>query len=231
MCWSVATSVTSAGAGIATTIYLFKKKEKSSVWLTVFYFSLMEILQAISYIWVGECGLQANKLLTELSYIHISFQMPVINYFAFNFVSNKVRRSWEGIIIKLSFVASFLMLSKLIIPKIVTVAPEYICSNIGYGMCGVDTCTYLGNWHLAWDLRLLGGDPYNLLYGIPVFIFPLLYGNWRFAFYLAITGPLLTRFLTNKPNESPAIWCLFAVALIMLGLFTPLRKLLKRPAT
>jgi hypothetical protein len=55
-------------------------------------------------------------------------------------------------------------------------------------------------------------------YMIAVFIMPLIYGAWRFVVAHAIAGPILAAWLTTNPNELPAIWCLFSIAILLIGL-------------
>ena len=55
-------------------------------------------------------------------------------------------------------------------------------------------------------------------YLLSVFVLPLFYGAWRLVIFHAVLGPILAAFLTDNPNEMPAIWCLFSVGLVIMGL-------------
>jgi hypothetical protein len=63
-------------------------------------------------------------------------------------------------------------------------------------------------------------------YTFTAFITPILYGSWRMTAFHAIVGPGLALLLTDNYNEWPAVWCLFSIALLLMVMKTPLRKLL-----
>jgi len=104
----------------------------------------------------------------------------------------------------------------------------------GSNLCADRLCTVSGDWHLAWDL------PYNGLmvpleqaigttlgfpsYILAAFALPLLYGAWRFSLFHLLVGPVAAGLLTAKPNEVPAIWCLFSIAIILIALSPAIRK-------
>ena len=71
MCWSLEASATLATVGLASTAYVAIKKEKKELWVPLGYFSLMELLQAITYLFIDKCDLPINQLLTLLGYLHI----------------------------------------------------------------------------------------------------------------------------------------------------------------
>lgn len=228
MCWSASVSIVATAVGAGATVYAVKKGEPRARYLILGFFTFMELLQAVSYIWLNQCDMSANVWLTRLSYIHISFQIPVVNYFAFSFVSEKIRKKWFKPVMVISFIATLLMIAKMFVPILWNVPQELIC-NTWEKLCGVNTCSYSGNWHLAWRLPLMGFDPRFLLYTIPVFVFPLLYGCWRWSLFHLLTGPVLASFLTTNRNESPAIWCLFSIAIIGAVFFKPLRRWFEIP--
>lgn len=228
MCWSASASIVATAVGGAATVYGAKKGEPKARWLTLGFFTFMELLQAASYIWLNQCDVSANIYLTRLSYIHIAFQIPVVNFFAFSFVSEQIRKKWFRPVMIVSFIATLLMLTKLFTPILWNVGQEWMCKS-WETLCGTDTCSYKGNWHLAWRMPLMGFDPFFLLYMIPVFVFPVLYGAWRLSLFHLLFGPVLAYFLTTNRNEVPAIWCLFSVALAGVIFFKPLRKWFEIP--
>ena len=72
------------------------------------------------------------------------------------------------------------------------------------------------------------GFPFAHVFQFPfylaaVFVLPLVYGAWRFVVFHAVCGPLLARALTDNPNEMPAIWCLFSIGLLLVGLSPMIR--------
>ncbi len=86
-------------------------------------------------------------------------------------------------------------------------------------------CLVSGEWHIGWSLPL--NDLPRVLFGtnitfpsyfLAVFVLPLFYGAWRLVLFHAVLGPLLAMALTSNPNEMPAIWCLFSIGLVLIGL-------------
>ncbi|KXK08010.1 MAG: hypothetical protein UZ21_OP11001000818 [Microgenomates bacterium OLB22] len=228
MCWSASASIAATAIGGVATAYSAKKKMPKVRTFTLAFFTLMELLQAISYIWIDQCDMSGNILLTHISYIHIALQIPVANLFMLSFVSEKNRKKWLKIVMAISAIASFLMLLRWFGPLIWVLPRELLC-NMNDALCGVEACTYRGNWHLAWRLPLMGFDPHALLYFVPVFILPLLYGAWRLSLYHFLFGPFLAFLSTTDRNEAPAIWCLFSIAILGAIFFRPLRKWLETP--
>jgi hypothetical protein len=228
MCWSASASIAATALGVAATGYAVKKKVPKARILTLAFFTFMELLQAVSYIWINQCNLTGNVLLTHLGYIHIAFQIPVANVFMLSFVSEKTRKKWFWPVMIISFSATLLMLTKWFVPLVWNTPKEMLCS-LGDSLCGENACSYQGNWHLAWKLPLLGFDPWALAYFIPVFILPLFYGAWRLSFFHFTFGPLLAFLLTTDNNEAPAIWCLFSIAIICAVFFKPLKKWFETP--
>lgn len=104
----------------------------------------------------------------------------------------------------------------------------------GSALCAERLCTVAGNWHIAWDIPYNGLlVPFELATGTQigfpaymaaVFLLPLIYGAWRFVLVHLFAGPVLASVLTNNPNEMPAIWCLFSIAIIFVALSPAVRR-------
>lgn len=226
MCWSASASIAATALGTVATAYAAKKKLPKVQVGTLAFFTLMELLQAVSYIWINQCDMSGNILLTYLSYLHIAFQPPVISAFMLSFVPEAKRKKWSTVVMSVSFITTFLLLLKLFIPMVWVVPKEFMC-KVGDMLCGPNVCTYSGNWHLAWRMPLLGIVSGTSIYFIPVFIMPVLYGKWRLSLFHFIFGPLLASLTTSDPNESPAIWCLFSVAILCVIFWNPVKRKLK----
>lgn len=214
MCWSPAASLTLGVAGMATAAYAAKKGTTKDVTVPLAYFSLMEFIQFFGYSSVNQCGLPVNQWVTLISYIHIAFQPIFFNmlYFAYlpKPVSRRVRRYVYG--------ASLLTTAALLV-KVLPVSPANIC-RLGETLCAAQWCTVSGSWHIAWNIPWYTWPlPGSLLlyYGFGIIVLPLLYGAWRGVLF-ALIGPVIAYATTQNPNEWPAVWCLFSVALILLNL-------------
>ena len=100
--------------------------------------------------------------------------------------------------------------------------------RVGKVLCGERLCLVSGEWHIAWDvpydgLPLALEDRFGLGWAFPTYVVtafgvPLAYGAWRFVLFHALLGPILAFNLTSNPNEAPAIWCLFSIGLLAVGL-------------
>jgi hypothetical protein len=229
MCWSMAVSAAMVGVGGVATAVTLHRRDTPAVPLTLAYFTLMEGLQVAGYTVIDQCGTPANQTVTLLSILHIVFQPLIINAFAMALVARPVGLAMRTLVFGLAAASSVLMLLQLY--PFDWAGP---CLP-GSQLCAERLCTVSGDWHLAWDV------PYNgLITGLPLpeavaalgfpsymlaaFALPLLYGAWRFVLFHAVAGPILAGLLTDNPNEVPAIWCLFSIAIILVALSPLVRR-------
>ena len=220
MCWSSEASFTLATIGFTGAAFAAYRKEPVFRWLPLAYFSGMETLQGFTYSWIGQCGNDFNHWLTILSYLHIAFQPFFVSMFSLSFLSSEQRKKASWIWIACAITA-VVMLSMFLFPSI-----PGNCSIEGQSLCGPSICSYHGNWHIAWMLKLSNLDPHYFSYWITVFILPFLFKGWRFTLYHLFLGPLLAFALTTDKNEQPAIWCLLSIAFLLATHVPVLNKLL-----
>ncbi len=219
MCWSFSASIIFTTIGLLASIYLIKKRDDKFLWIPLIYFSLMELLQVFTYLFLNQCDLPINQILTYLSYLHIAFQPFFINMFFMHFIPKNVKAKIEGFVYTICFVSAILMLIR-VYPFVWAEA-----CRVGSTMCGPQICSVSGSWHLAWMLpQNYFGMIFAGAYIISAFIVPFLYGAWKINVYHIILGPLLARMLSSNPNEWPAIWCLLSIAFILAIFIPPLRK-------
>ena len=221
MCWSFTASIVFTTIGLIASLYLIYKKDDKSLWIPFIYFSLMELLQVFTYLYIDQCNLPANQLLTYLSYLHISFQPFFMNAIFMHFLPDKVRSKISGFVYTICFAASILMLI-----KAYPFAWAESC-KAGVTLCGANLCSVSGEWHLAWMIPLKDfGLIFNYAYIFSVFILPLIYGAWKVALFQTIIGPgVVALFFTTNPNELPAVWCLISIAIFMVIFIPKLRKI------
>ncbi|NNF72534.1 MAG: hypothetical protein HKN02_10120 [Rhodobacteraceae bacterium] len=222
MFWNATASVAMVGLGGAAVAITAMRGESKAIWLTLGYFTAMEGLQAAGYSVVDQCGSVGNRTITQLSYLHIVFQPLFLNAFAMAIAPVPVPLRMQRRVYALASVCSALMLLRL--------APfdwAGVCTP-GTSMCGDAFCTVSGTWHIAWQMPL--NDLYGPLssfvgrtvefpdYFFAAFLLPLIYGAWRFVLFHLAAGPILAWVLTSNPDEMPAVWCLFAIGILMIGL-------------
>ncbi len=212
MCWNGYASAGMAAAGFVGAAWSRRKGHEPLRWLPLVYFSLMESLQAVTYAVIGDCGGQANTLLTRLSYFHIAFQPFFINLFGLSWLPRAERNSWKvrWIIWPACVISALLFVVRFALP-----AWPQACDPAIQPLCGTDTCSYHGEWHIAWRLALSGLDSRYVGYFAVAFGGPLLYRSWRWSLYHFLCGPALMMVLTSDKNERPAIWCLLSIAFLI----------------
>jgi len=228
MCWSVEASVGMVAIGTIAAAVTYRRGDPPAIWLTLGFFTIMEALQVAGYGVVDQCGTAENETVTVLSYLHIVIQPFFINAIAMELVPDVVKRRARVGVFAACAVSSLVMMA-----QIIPAAQLGDCLP-GSPLCADRWCTVSGDWHIAWDV------PYNgLLVGIErifgfysgfptymaaAFILPLFYGAWRFVAVHLVSGPILAAYLTTDPNEMPAIWCLFSIAILLIGLSPLVRQ-------
>ena len=221
-------SIAMVGVGAAATGVVAVRGQPPAIWLTIGYFTLMEALQAIGYSVVDQCGTTSNQTITLLSYLHIVFQPFFINAFAMELVPGPVKERLRHGVYFCCAASSAVMLAQLY-------PLEWAGScRLGDPLCGAVLCLTSGEWHIAWNIPLNGllrplEDAIGVHSGLPTyflaaFLLPLAYGSWRIVVFHALLGPILATWLTNNPNEIPAIWCLFSVGIVLIGLSPLIRQ-------
>ena len=228
MCWSMEASAGLVVAGAVSTTVTYKRGDNAAIWGTMAYFTAMEALQVAGYLVIDDCGTTSNKSVTLLSYLHIVFQPFVINWFAMELVPDPVKHKVRGWVYALCGVSAGVMLIQ-ILPW-----PALGQCHPGSPLCGAEYCTVSGNWHIAWQVPYNGfmlayDDALGTNVGFPTYMFaafilPLVYGAWRFVLIHALAGPILASFLTDNPNEMPAVWCLLSIAILCIGLSPFVRR-------
>jgi hypothetical protein len=210
MCWSGEASLGVAAVGVAGSLWARQRGAPVGRWATLLYFTGMELLQATTYTVIDRCGLPLNLWLTRVSYVHISLQPFFINLLALSFVAPQVAKRARPFVLFVCAAGSLVMLSKFFVHS-----PEWACNPATVSVCGADTCSYHGEWHIAWRLYLSGLDNNFYVYWLPAFALPLLYGSWRWTLYHALVGPFAAFFMSSNKDEIVAIWCLTSIGFLL----------------
>ena len=234
MCWSGEASAVLAVAGLSTAAYVAIKGESKELWVPLTYFALMELLQAVTYVYIDLCDNPSNQVLTLLGYLHIAFQPFFVNMVAMYFIPEPVKKKIQIAVYTLCTVSSVIILIKMF-----PFAWAGTCAIGVEGFCGTQTCSVSGDWHIAWQMPLNGlmSEPLDWLmdfswglhafaYIAASFLLPVLYGSWRFVAFHFMVGPFISDIVTSDPNEFSAVWCLFSIALCVSVIKSPIRKYL-----
>jgi hypothetical protein len=181
------------------------------------YFAFMETLQAMQYSVINECENPVNKVLTVLGFIHLAFQPFFANLYLGCFMTKK-QQAYVPIILCLTALGGVLMVNRMW-----TTAGDIPCHVRVEPMCGLATCTFRGNVHLAWQMPLQHADQdyftpgFNLhfvMFYLPTFAL----GMYGTTIFLLLSGPFLGRVFTQHQDEIPAIWCFFSIMQVVFPL-------------
>lgn len=237
MCWSGQASALLASFGYTCSFFEFKKmvhlREKLSDThglrgIAIFYFSLMETLQATNYLYLYTPG-KINSLLAFLGYAHVCFQPIFISLMMLSMISKVRRQIWMPVSMICATISSIALCSMLIINESLPgcfadhcIPVEnmnqlfdisvFLTKSIGCGLH--DFLAYRGNWHIAWQWVLNGCSFLVYIYIFTVFILPLFYGAFLAVTTALLFGPVFSTLLSDNPDEFGAIWCLIAIALV-----------------
>ena len=220
MCWSGEASAAIAVGGLASAYFLKRKGEPKEVYVPTAYFVLMEGLQAVTYLVVGDCGGVANTWLTRLAVLHISFQPFFINMLGMEFIDPEVKARIKGWVYLLCGVTAAFCVARMF-----SMYDLFGRCEVGLALCShTQTCAYRGEWHIGWNVMLNGLNEGWRWYIFTGFLVPVFYGSWKWSLYHYLVGPLLASLTTADVNERPAVWCLFSTCIIALLVNTRLRN-------
>lgn len=212
MCFSKNISLLIGTTGLLSSIYFLQKNIFASIGIG--YFALMEILQFFQYDVINKCDDRYNKFLTYLGYLHICFQPLFFNIWLFAFTKKP-----NFTFIYLSFFAGLLLLSRIFYVK-----DNEICDGANEPLCGKNTCSFSGEKHIAWNVRLRSPGKYWFTPSIGLHFFmwvipALTIIQLKPIIAMLLTGPYIGVLLTNNIHEQPAIWCYTAIAQMILTYF------------
>lgn len=230
MCWSGEASTVVAAIGLGSTAYAIYRREPVVLTTALGYFSLMELLQAVSYTVVDQCGTPLNESMTFLGYLHVTFQPFFINAVSLFFIAKHIRQRIAPYVYAVCFAAAVLLLL-----NIYPFKWAGVCDPLFREMCSNRWCSYYGNVHIAWEFPMNGLFNWIalqkhvnawLIYVIPAFFLPLLYGSWRMTLYHIFMGPVPARIITGNADELAAFWCLLSIMFLLIVIKTPVRQYL-----
>ncbi len=237
MCWSGEASAVLTSFGFAGAYFEFRKMRRANEVITdthglrgicIFYFSLMELLQAVNYTVLDTPG-YLNALFSKLGFLHITFQPFFITFCCLSLIPKQRRAYWFKYAILFSSISAFSFLTRFIIHPSLPGCFGSHCEPVKHSLdlfnpliyltktCGCSKTAFIsypGDWHIAWQWVLNNCAFTEYFYIFTSFILPLFFGAYRAVIGYTLCGPVLAIFLTSNPNEVGAIWCLFSIAII-----------------
>jgi hypothetical protein len=151
--------------------------------------------------------------LTYIGYLHICFQPLFVNIWLFSFTKNP---NYD--FLYLSLVAGILLFL-----RIFWVTDDTLCDTINEPICGPKTCTFSGERHLAWNVRLraAGQNWFTPSIGLHFFLFvipALITFQFKPIMAILIIAPYAAM-LTSNIHEQPAIWCYTSIMQLLISFF------------
>ncbi len=209
MCFSENISLAIGVSGLIAGSYFYNKNKYAGI--GILYFSLMEIIQFFQYKVINKCNNKYNKWLTILGYVHICFQPMFFNLWLFAFT---VKPVFEYIY--MSFIAGLFLLSRVLFVK-----DTELCSSTE-PLCGKQTCSFSGEKHIAWNIRLR--EPGYLTPSINLHLFmwiapALSLFQMKPLLAIILTCPFFGYLLSSNIHEQPAIWCFTFIGQLIMTLF------------
>jgi len=229
MCFSMEMSGSFAALGLFCSYWIYSRTNNKELASGVFFFFLMEFLQAIQYIFIAPnldspiCDTFVNQFLTVLGYLHICLQPYFTHVINASLTKNPVYLEKYVVIKRLCLIGGALLFGKFLLSY--QWPTNYIKPSTEW-LRGDKICTFRGKYHLAWSIPMADGTYVIPGVGIHSFLmfapFFALYekkgmviqGIFLFAF-----GPYLSSWITPDLMEQASVWCFFSIAQISIMLF------------
>jgi len=243
MCFSGEMSAAFAALGLFMTWWVKTKTNNGQLAAGIFFFFLMEFLQALQY-WfslaasntAAECATSVNQVLTVAGYLHICLQP----YFC-HLINRSLTRSCKDqhrydVVLRLCLIGGLLLFLRWPLSYL----PGWNRMDLDVQpttewLRGKTLCTYksAAMMHLGWAVPM--ADPTYYVVGASIHSFLMfapfvaLYekkGMLIQGAFLLLTGPVFADWMTSNLQEAASIWCLFSLAQIGTMLFLIREKLL-----
>ncbi|MBA42709.1 MAG: hypothetical protein CMF62_01725 [Magnetococcales bacterium] len=218
MCFNIEMSTTFCIIGFLLSGFLYKNDRYSQTMIVVYY-SLMELLQTISYLYKDQCNTTINLSLTWVAHILVIFQPALWSLYRYNTQrKNKEIFKFCGI---LSLIWAFFFTHRLFyIPTGKGILHNTL--DINEVNVGENYCMLGGPKHIMWVLpyqRINGFEAnyftYLLLWFVPT-LYEDNYGWLKLLYWLSQV--LIVNRVCDSIHELSSIWCLASIP-IVIGLF------------
>jgi hypothetical protein len=218
MCFSLPVSVFLSVTGLILAKY-HETKGRLSLRDVIYFYTLMEIVQSLQHLFLGQCGSTINFWLTAFSHIPVVVQPLMWNLHRGAMTNNVGKKNVFAFASLLSLIwAVFYSLRLLPIGKFGVIEPALDLTEI---MVGSRTCTHSGPVHLYWLLpyRSYSGLEPNLFTYLLLWFVPSLYERvGRQKILVWLSQIILIQMLVGSIHELPTIWCALSVPFLLTSL-------------
>ena len=200
----------------------------------VFFYFLMELLQAIQYLFIASglsspaCDNAINQVLTVLGFLHICLQPYFCHVINASLTKNCVYLDRYVIIKRMCLIGGFLLFMRYPLSRIPSLNTMDAALSTEW-LRGEKLCTYktASMWHLGWSIPMadpsyyvMGASIHSFLMFAPFFVLYEKKGMIIQGIFLFITGPALAAYIApNNLHEQASIWCFWSIAQISIMLF------------
>lgn len=226
MCFTpkISGTLTLFGAIMTAIAYTVPAYRAEYFYIITGFYTLMELLQTVQYLYVNQCDNPMNKFLTEIAYILVIVQ-PLLWNFIFYL---RATREEDKRIFKVAMVLfSIWMIGNIYSRFGYNSAREREFTRCGF-MYGDKTCTYrkTDSSHLYWKWKTRHFPELNANYFMYIVLWfvPALFAKetWITSVYLMaslLIGFLLTMKYSATIFEFPSVWCYISLPVIIIGFF------------
>jgi len=219
MCFTQQMSAILSVSGFVVGIWAYSQTKNLRMLAGIWYFVAMEVLQFFQFYWLNQCDNPINQWLTVIGFLHISFQPYFTHTFSSAFMKNERKRAQMDMVRKLSLIMGAWMFSRYLL-----YTPEHAlgsCTNTEW-LRGNKACTFMGNYHIAWEMPLHAPTYFMPSNGIHCFMmfapyFAMGMDMWLNGAILLVTGPVLSKYITDNLYEQASIWCFFSIGQVILA--------------
>ncbi len=233
MCFSEKASLSMAILGGLSSIITFKYINIKAA-ACVFYFTLMQIIHYIGYLFIDDCNNKTNQLMSILNYYHICFQAPVwligwLGVFERYSIVKPLYLKFMPLLIGMALISSILMaLRRFDFPVFVNNEKKNILKNSFvnddiHGALQGKLCSRSGKKHIQFRLPLRTEPTYytpNLFVHFMFFFIPLLFFNNTtriLSLFTWLSGVLIpTLYYKLETSEVATVWCFLSIVQLVI---------------
>ncbi len=224
MCYNKSMSFAFFIIGIIFVVYINNyndKLRKTNIHLLLLFYSLMELLQSIQYIYVNQCNNVMNKLLTEIAYVFVIIQPLLWNMF-FYVNSNNCDKQ----VFKVAIGLALIWITINIAARLVKSSDSEQSKSLSI-FNRLSSCTKKNASHLYWEWRSANFAELRanfLMYLMIWFVPALIVAAHRTKAILLIFGALIGVLISYLSGESVILlftssWCYISVPIMLLIIY------------
>lgn len=218
MCFSKNQSLSLFVLGGLVSLYVYNLKGSIDVYVPLFFFSLMELLQYFGYVAIETKNRTMNQIISFLIYAHIGIQPYFANMWFKNFIPSR-NIPYIDFSMKLCIVFFLFWISRIYFWENNN---KYLCDTINEPNCGLNTLLQKGPKHLLYLFKMRATNyitPSTFMHFF-LFFMPALLLDVNITVYVTIILSALVGWFLSSDNihEKASVWCFFATPFFILSL-------------